>query len=44
MSLTKGLIMADIIAARQAIAYYDEKELKISRTLRRITCNKQRKN
>ena len=28
MSLTKGLIMADIIAARQAIAYYDEKRIK----------------
>lgn len=28
MSLTKSLIMADIIAARQAIAYYDEKGIK----------------
>ena len=28
MSLTKGMIMADIIAARQAIAYYDEKGIK----------------
>ena len=28
MKLTKGLIRADIIAARQAIAYYDEKQIK----------------
>ena len=28
MRLTKGLIMADIIAAKQAIAYYDEKGIK----------------
>lgn len=28
MKLSKGLVMADIIAAKQAIDYYDEKQIK----------------
>lgn len=44
MKLTKGLIRADIIAARQAIANYDENRSRISKTLPHIICSRQLKN
>ena len=44
MKLTKGIIKADIITAKQAIAYFDEKHIKDMKILLLIIFNRQRRN
>ena len=44
MTLTKGLIRADIIAARQAIEYFEEKHIRDMKILPHITSSRQLRN
>ena len=44
MKLTKGLIKADMIAAKQAIEYFEENNNRNIKNVAAIICSKQQKN